>query len=215
MLKYIKDDSTVIVIILVYIFCVCMVSLNQNKVIKDKKINIKNEEINLKFNRYLDDELIYNDDMKNEYIIKNDKVIGYNKNINVFEQNELNDQIEIRDLKDLFNINMESYELEKNEDYYLYNKYINGIKTSDSIYVSFNKDKIVNIKTNKIGVFDNLVSDINKDKINEYIEKEIKNYNTSKYKIKDIMMDYKNYNYFINCIIEGENSELISIVYHL
>ena len=215
MLKYIKDDSTVIVMILVYIFCVCMVSLNQNKVIKDKKINIKNEEINLKFNRYLDDELIYNDDMKNEYIIKNDKVIGYNKNINVFEQNELNDQIEITDLKDLFNINMENYELEKNEDYYLYNKYINGIKTSDSIYVSFNKDKIVNIKTNKIGVFDNLVSDINKDKINEYIEKEIKNYNTSKYKIKDIMMDYKNYNYFINCIIEGENSKLISIVYHL
>ncbi len=215
MLRMFKEEPFIIMI-----FIVCSVSVfiklifgNINEP-DDKKIELNDKVITIKYNRTENDKTIYKDEIGNEYIIKNDKIIGY-RNINIFDNYEDKNQIEKSDLSKLLGIKLDKYVLDKENN--IYNKYIKGMKTSDSIYVTLDsKEVITRVETNKTGIFNRLLLKTDKEDIEEYVRKEMKEkYNIEKYNIKEMIIDYKDKKYIVNCIVEGENTDLIEIVYYL
>lgn len=214
MKEYIKKEILPIVLIIVIvggINLIVMLYVGRSSIPQYKQIEIKDRIIDLKFDKELDDKLVYKDALDNKYIIKDNRIISYIKNIDNFGLNNYKNELDIKsdEIEELLNINLKDYKLRKENNEYFYQKYINDIKTSDGIYIKTNKEGLItHIRTNKIGVFDNLVSDITKDKIICINEKD-------KYKIKDILIDYNNSNYVVECLVEGENIDPVEIVYNL
>ena len=215
MLRMFKEEPFIIMI-----FIVCSTSVfiklifgNINEP-DDKKIELNDKTISIKFDSKENDKFIYKDEIGNEYIIKNDKIIGY-RNINIFDNSEDKNQIKKSDLPKLLGIKFDKYVLDKENN--IYNKYIKGIKTSDSIYVTLDSEEVITrVETNKTGIFNRLLLKTDKEDIEKYVENEMKDkYKIEKYNIKEMTIDYKNKKYIVNCIVEGENTDLIEIVYYL
>ena len=185
-----------------------------------RKIMFGDKKISIDYNRKYNELSYYLDKDNNEYIFKNDKLVGYLKNINKFELNkESENDIKINNIEEitkLFEINLENYILEKNNNDYLYIKYINDIKTSDGIFVSLSENgTLERYESSKIGLFDNLITQVTKEEVEEYIKEEVSKMSKfSKYRIIDMVIDYKKRKYLVDCLIEIDENEM-EIVYNL
>lgn len=192
-----REVIVLIVVILIILYNLIQIGdVSQELIEKDNKLMSFNE-IELEYVRNIDDLLMYKDSDSNEYIFYDNKLIELNITDNNYNEYTL------KDILDNYNINLEDYKLFKDKDEYLYIKYINDIKTEDYIHISFRDDKVKKFKTNKLGLFDNLVIDFNKDEIINMISKK---YNILE-DIKDIVIDYKD-RYVVVCYLNN-NKELI------
>jgi len=186
----------VIVILITLYNLIQIASVSQRSVGKDNKLMSFNE-IELEYVRSIDDISMYKDINSNEYIFYDNKLME----LNITDDNY--SEYTLKDLLNKYNIDLENYKLFKDNDEYLYIKYINDIKTEDYIRISFNEDKIKKFKTNKLGLFDNLVINFSKD---ELIERIYSKYNVLD-NIKDIVIDYKD-KYVVVCYLD-DDKELI------
>ena len=176
-----------------------------NVLIKNKKINFldKNNievEINSANKNSFGDELLtYQDDNKNDYIFKNDVLVGYVNNnnskddniITVVNMNTINSnlnnysQIASKYLTSLLNENITNIKdytlidakyLESTDEYsYVFGKKLNGYLVNDGIIISINSDKeLVSFSAAQQGLFDKYneiqIDDI---KVSNFIEKEM------------------------------------------
>ena len=224
MLKIMKHKILpIIIIILITIICDIPLIIDYVKNQVQDRINIKvnDKNIDLKFERKIDNLLVYKDKEENKYLIKNNKIVGYNKNITNLGLNDKKGEFDLNiDLvennKNIFGYNLENYVLEKENNEYLYLKYINNIKTSDGIYIKLNKDGVItHFKINKIDFFDDLITNVTKAQIYNYIDQQMKKYDILNYRVRDMIIDYQDSNYIVDCFVDGKNIESMEIIYQL
>ena len=222
MIEYIKKEILPMVIIAVVVGGLNLAAIlraYRGPAPKYREIILTDKTIKLEFDRISnesDDILIYKDKDNSRYLIKDNKLIGYIKNIDNFGlKKKKNLNYKIGEVEELFNVTLKDYKLNKINNEYFYQKYINDIKTSDGIYIEVNDEGIIiESKINKIGIFDDLVTDITIDKIN-CVKNEINKNINQKYEIKDVLIDYNDSNYVLYCLVDGENINSAEIVYNL
>lgn len=91
---------------------------------------------------------------------------------------------------------------------YTYSKYINEILTNEGIYIALNEDGTLSaFSAPRVGLFDNLVADVTKEKVEKYVDEQVKKtYGNVEYKLSNMLIDYVNNKYVIKCLI-GLNFE--------
>ena len=234
MVTFIKKSILPILAISICILSVYIVT-NVSAVSKNielhKDIDIGDNVINLDYESNIkssngEELLIYNDNDKNQYIIKDNNIVGYlqNKKITRKESEAFNkvkystDDIKVMPL--LSNIKFDDYKLESinyvesyNETYYTYFKYINNIKVNDNVVVSFNDDGTMSsYSAPRQDFFDNLKTNITSEKIKKYVETEVARYNSKKYELEAMYIDYRDGKYVVVCDVALYYDEYIDSV---
>ena len=146
---YIKKKCFIVIAFLIVLLYICFFSIFSVKgktIDLHKIISIHNNSLNLDYEKQIatiDNSIVssYSDFNKNEYIFKNDKIIGYIQNKKVNEKSvdiKENNQYTMKDIKKLpllSNIDFDGYVLgdvsyinSYNETVYTYYKYLNNIK---------------------------------------------------------------------------------------
>lgn len=191
----------------------------------DKKVNIK---LSTKEKAKSNILSIYTDDNNNEYIFKNEKIVGYFQNKKIDSKASLDNKakanFDYREKADKFaqeivDNNLTSFEKYQfagqtyvesyDEINYLYVKTINGFITNDSINVALNTDgTLASISAPFQGIFDNLKVSKNYRDVEEYVNNYMeKNYNNLSYKIIDLIIDLDdNNNAAIRVCVEIEEN---------
>ena len=161
---------------------------------------------------------IYSDDSNDEYLLKDNKIVGYLQDKEIDEIEQLsgieNKKIyrSVDDIKKdpmLSGIDFNNYSFDGTkyidsykETLYTFSKYINGIKTNDGIYVSINDDGSVSaFGATRQHLFDNLITSVTKEDVENYIANEIKKYNASSYDIESMIINYVDEKYVVECLI--------------
>lgn len=239
----INNIKKYILFIIVVAILVCVVSIifymkSKVEYVNQKiKLNIGNENINLSYSKAVDISdgtrlMVYQDSKKDEYIFKNNKLVGYLKNRKITEKKEKSKEIKKYTIKDfksmpmLKDINFDGYVFDGeryidsyNETEYVYIKYINGIKTNDSISISFTDDgKISSFDASRAGLFNNLKTNVTKEKVEKYVEEYIKEMQKNgkighkdnspiNYEIDYMFINVKDNKYFVEVGVVLDNKE--------
>ncbi len=184
-----------------------------------RKIMVGENEIGIDYEGELNNISYFKDEYDNAYNLENGRIKNYYKNYDRFS---LDDELDsgfklekIEDIKELFNVDLDNYKLQRNKTEYLYTKYINDIKTSEGIYVLLDENgTILKYESNNIGKFDRLKSNVTQDKVLRHIEEFDQIKDKSNYKLLDMMIDYEDHQYIVNCYIE-DNNETKKIIYYI
>lgn len=158
----------------------------------------------------------YKDVEGNQYIYKNNEIVGFLKNKSYKEANSDKKSMikySVDDLEKeplLSNINFKNYVLDNvqyfedyNETIYTFSKYINDIKTNDGIYVSFDNDgTLASFAASRQGLFDNIETKITSNDVKKYVEEVVKKeYNVKEYNIDYMYIDYQDSKYVVYCVV--------------
>lgn len=202
-----------------------------------KTIYLNNNNISLKFDAKIkthnDIVTVYKDKVSNEYLFKNENMIGFlenkriEKNITTKTDNVKIETSDIQKNEMLKNINLNDYKLDNviytkdyGEMFYTYVKYINDIKTNDFVDISFNVDgTLSSYSAPNQGIFDHLITRIKQKDINEFIKRTMeKKYKNVKYNIESTYLDYQNDKYIVVCDVTlyyNDYNEMTELIFSL
>lgn len=243
-LKIKKNMKKIIFTVLSFLILSCSVFAlgNINRAEEIKNIDFLGENINLKLNTYnkkVGSEVLnlYKDDYNNEYIYKNNKLVGYlqNKEINdissnlfsTYKKSAINYRLKADEYAKIFidenltNFNNYTFEKESyvesyNEINFLYTKYINEFKTNDSINVALNLDgTLSSISATRQGIFNDLELQVNNEQIKDFVSKYMsKNYMNLKYSILETLINQVDNKFVVETIvaIEGQNGSFTEVI---
>ncbi len=204
----------------------------------NKDIEFMDENVSVKLSKTRNADIgnfqVYKDSQNNEYIYKNQKLVGYFSDKEIKEENNnqrksisLNeiDYTKIaenyaKEFIDVESTSFEKYQFEKsdvvsdyNEINYTYTKFINGFKTNDSITVSLNFDgTLASVSASRQGLFDNLIILATKDEIKNYVDNYMsENYPSLEYKVSSSIVDYIDNKYVIsNFVVINNDGEIFT-----
>lgn len=220
MAMFIKNIKYTILVLSLIIFGLCFINHNtaQAEETMSRVIEINNTSILL---HYINDVInksgkkveVYTDSQFNQWILENDKVVGYkkNKNYNVpISIEDFSEKYGISYLKTIpvisENVNLDNYTLDSigysndcGEATYTFSRYINDLKTNDGVYITLNEDgSLASYSAPRQGLFDNLITDVTAEDVEKYIDSEIKRiYNISDYTINYMYIDYSDSKYYV------------------
>jgi len=209
-----------------------------------RQINFMDKDVELKLDTKniaskLDDISVYTDLENNEYVFKDGVMVGFLKERDLSkikstktshsyaseEKKEINKLNVDNFVKSIINEDITSFDEYKFEgvkyiyDYdeidYTYTKYIDGIRTNDSIVVSLDSEgQVVSYIANRQGIFNNLKLLEEEEKIDKYILHQVEsNYrNATSYKIENKLIDFIDGRYVISYDVELKIDNYIDLI---
>lgn len=231
--KNMKKLIIPITIISIFGMSINVLAANNSKEYK-KDIEFMKENVSVELSKTRNVDIgnfqVYKDSQNNEYIYKNQKLVGYFSDKEIKEENNnqrksisINkiDYTKIaenyaKEFIDVESTSFEKYQFEKsdvvsdyNEINYTYTKFINGFKTNDSITVALNFDgTLASVSASRQGLFDNLVILATKDEVQNYVDDYMKEkYPSFEYKVSRVIVDYIDDKYVISNFVVINNEE--------